>query len=179
MHSAIKVGGKKLYELARKGEVVERAPRTVEIYKLDLLGWDPPIATLLIDCSKGTYIRSLARDLGDDVGTGGYLSALVRLRTGPFVLCEAWTLGELEELDVRAAWPDVAIQPDAAVLDWPALLLDDEATRRWETGRWIEAIDSGEILARVYNADGEWAGVATYDSGGSHWRPSKVVVSAR
>lgn len=178
MHSAIKVGGKKLYELARKGDVVERAPRTIDIYKLDLMEWNSPVATLVIDCSKGTYIRSLARDLGDGVGTGAHLSGLVRLRTGPFFLCEAWTLGELEEIDVRAAWPDVAIHPDAAVLDWPALLLDGEATRRWETGRWIDAIDDGEFLARVYYADGEWAGIATYDSGNSHWRPSKVVVSA-
>jgi tRNA pseudouridine55 synthase len=178
MHSAIKIGGKKLYELARKGEVVERAPRSIEIYRLELVEWFSPTATFLIDCSKGTYVRSLAKDLGESVGAGAFLSGLVRLRTGPFLLCEAWTLGDLEEINARAAWPDVAIHPDAAVIDWPALLLDEEATRRWETGRWIEAVGNGEILARVYNADGVWAGIATYDSCDSHWRQSKVVVSA-
>jgi tRNA U55 pseudouridine synthase TruB len=108
MHAAIKVGGRRLYELAHRGEVVDRAPRRVTIHALELLLWEPPVATLLVDCSKGTYVRALARDLGAAVGTGAYLSDLVRLRVGPFTLCEAVTLDELAAADLPWAWPELA-----------------------------------------------------------------------
>jgi tRNA pseudouridine55 synthase len=178
MHSAIKIDGKKLYELARKGKTIERAPRAVTINVLTLCDWSPPVATVLVDCSKGTYIRSLARDLGEAVGTGAYLSNLVRLRTGPFVLSQAWTFSELEELDVRAAWPDVAQHPDAAILDLPVVLLDEDAGQLWNNGRSIEATSGAAGFSRVYNQSGDWAGIATYDQTQSLWRPAKVVVSA-
>ncbi|HEU5432398.1 MAG TPA: tRNA pseudouridine(55) synthase TruB, partial [Thermomicrobiales bacterium] len=84
MHSAIKIGGRKLYQLARKGEEIERPARSVTIHALDLLGWESPVARLRVDCSKGTYIRSLAHDLGAALGMGAHLSALRRTRTGPF-----------------------------------------------------------------------------------------------
>ena len=89
MHAAIKVGGQKLYDLARRGEEIPRSPRPVTFHDLEMLEWSPPAATLLVDCSKGTYIRALARDLGAALGTGAYLSNLVRLRAGPFHLCQA------------------------------------------------------------------------------------------
>ncbi len=178
MHSAIKVGGKKLYELARAGETIERAPRAIEIYHLSLVEWNAPTASILVDCSKGTYVRSLARDLGERLGVGAHLSNLVRLRTGPFYLCEAWALEELEGRDVRLAWKDIAIHPDAAVLDWPALLLGDESTQLWNTGRSIMGRHSKQSNARVYNAHGDWVGIATFDADSSHWRPAKVIVSA-
>lgn len=178
MHSALKIGGKKLYELARAGETVERAARAVEIYSLILMNWSSPTATVAIDCSKGTYVRSLARDVGKRTGTGAYLSDLVRLRTGPFFLCEALTLGDLEERDVRMAWSDVAIHPDAAVLDLPVLLLDEDATTRWDSGRSIAGRPHQDGRARVYNAQGDWAGIAAFDTVSSQWRPQKVIVSA-
>jgi tRNA pseudouridine55 synthase len=179
MHSAIKVGGRKLYELARAGQSIERAPRAVEIYQLSLLEWNAPTATCLIDCSKGTYIRSLARDLGETLGVGAYLSSLVRLRTGPFFLCESWRLNELEDRDVRQAWSTVAIHPDSAIAEWPALLLDEDATRMWETGRPIPVEPNQDRSARVYNSQGEWVGIASYDADSSHWRPAKVIVSTQ
>jgi tRNA pseudouridine55 synthase len=178
MHSAIKIGGKKLYELARKGEVIERASRAVTINILTLMDWSPPVATLLVDCSKGTYIRSLARDIGDQIGTGAHLSNLVRIRTGPFLLCEAWTLSDLDAIDVRAAWAGVAQHPDAAIIDLPVILLDDDAERLWTTGRAIESAEGADSLGRVYNPRGDWVGIAAYDQTRMHWRPAKVVVSA-
>src|SRR5262245_59612234 len=124
MHSAIKVGGRKLYELARRGDEIPRAPRAVTIHHLELLDWTAPVATFLVDCSKGTYIRALVRDLGAATGTGAYLSNLVRARSGPFHLCQAITLEELADSGLPWSWPWVAVHPDVPVQGWPALLLD-------------------------------------------------------
>ena len=121
MHAAIKVGGQKLYDLARRGEEIDRVPRPVTFHCLELLEWDPPVATLLVDCSKGTYIRAMARDLGATLETGAYLSNLVRLRAGPFHLCQAFTMDELTQAEFPWAWPWVAIHPDVPVQEWPAL----------------------------------------------------------
>ena len=175
MHAAIKVGGQKLYDLARRGEEIPRAPRPVTFHCLELLEWDLPTATLLVDCSKGTYIRALARDLGAAMGTGAYLSNLVRLRAGPFHLCQAFTMDELTRIDLPWAWPRVAVHPDVPVQEWPALVLDQDAARRWRQGTAI--LDDGGATGpiRAYDTAGEWLGTgdATLDRSG--WRPRKVV----
>ena len=98
MHAAIKIDGVKLYELARQGITVERARAIVVIHELELLAWNPPVATIRVHCSKGFYVRALARDLGDSLGVGAHLGNLVRLSTGPFTLCDAWTMDELGQL---------------------------------------------------------------------------------
>src|SRR5829696_3031772 len=115
MHSAIQIDGRRLYELAREGSVIERSPRAIEIHEIDLIEWNPPVATVCIDCSKGTYIRSIAHDLGEIFDCGAYLSNLVRLRAGPFTIAEAWTLQELAELELVNDWGSVAVHPDAAL----------------------------------------------------------------
>jgi tRNA pseudouridine55 synthase len=175
MHAAIKVGGQKLYELARRGEEIERAPRPVTFYLLALLAWDAPVATILIDCSKGTYIRSLARDLGAAVGMGAYLSNLVRLRSGPFDLCQAITVAALEEIAWPWAWPEVAVHPDIPVQEWPALILDEASARRWRQGSTIPADESASGPIRAYDLHGNWLGTGFADASGSGWRPRKVV----
>ena len=98
MHAAIKVDGVKLYDLARQGISIEREARPVVVHEIDLVAWDAPVATIHVHCSKGFYVRSLARDLGETLGVGAHLGNLVRLSTGPFTLCESWTMGELGEL---------------------------------------------------------------------------------
>ncbi|HET8524412.1 MAG TPA: tRNA pseudouridine(55) synthase TruB [Thermomicrobiales bacterium] len=180
MHAAIKVAGRPLYELARQGKEIERAPRRIEISALDLLDWQPPVATVLVDCSKGTYIRSLARDLGDMLGVGAYLSNLVRVRSGPFTLCDAWRLDELAERDLAAEWPEIALHPDLAMTDRPALIVDHETTRAWRDGQPIGAGVGAETVARAYTVDGEWIGVARRDPEVMRgmWRPAKVIASA-
>jgi tRNA pseudouridine55 synthase len=175
MHAAIKVGGQKLYELARRGEEIARAPRPVTISVLELLAWEPPTATLLVDCSKGTYIRALARDLGAATGTGAYLSNLVRLRSGPFHLCQATTLDELMQMDFPWAWPWVAVHPDVPVQDWPALVLDAVAARRWRQGSPIAADVTARGPIRAYDLAGNWLGTGHADPEGTGWRPRKVV----
>lgn len=178
MHSAIKIGGQKLYELARRGEEIARPPRPVTFYTLDLCAWNPPVATVLIDCSKGTYIRSLARDLGEMLGTGAYLSNLVRTRSGPFSLDDAITIAEMEELPWPWAWPEIALHPDVPVQAWPALILDDRVATRWQQGATIPGARTGTGAAgsiRAYDAAGRWLGTGYADEAGAGWRPGKVV----
>ena len=147
------------------------------VHRLALVAWSPPVAWLVVDCGAGTYIRALARDLGTALGCGATLARLIRLRSGPFRLCEAWSLDELAALpDLRAAWPHIAVHPDAALADWPALLLDDAAARDWAQGKAI--VDSGArdgIAVRAYDAAGDWRGIGFGADGA--WRPKKVVPS--
>jgi tRNA pseudouridine55 synthase len=173
MHAAIKVGGQKLYDLARRGEEIVRVPRPVTFHLLELLEWTPPTATLLVDCSKGTYIRALARDLGAALGTGAYLSNLVRLRSGPFHLCQAITLDELAEVDLPWSWPRIAVHPDVPVFGWPALVLDEEHARRWGQGSVIAAARAAGPI-RAYDSEGNWLGTGHADDAGTGWRPRKV-----
>lgn len=100
MYSAVRKEGKHLYEYARKGISVERTPREVSIYRLNLEEWydgEFPRAILDIECSKGTYIRTISHDLGQALGCGAHMSYLVRVRSGPFKIQESWTLEEIEE----------------------------------------------------------------------------------
>jgi tRNA pseudouridine(55) synthase/riboflavin kinase/FMN adenylyltransferase len=175
MHAAIKVGGQKLYDLARRGEEIPRAPRPVIFHVLEMLDWEPPTATLLVDCSKGTYIRALARDLGAALGTGAYLSNLVRLRAGPFHLCQAVTIEELTRIELPWIWPWVAMHPDIPVQAWPALILDEDASRGWRQGSPVPAGGNVSGPIRVYDAAGEWLGTGEATPDGSGWRPQKVV----
>ncbi|MFZ5799864.1 MAG: tRNA pseudouridine(55) synthase TruB [Candidatus Omnitrophota bacterium] len=104
MYSALKVRGKKLYQLARKGAVVERQPRNIFIHKLELLRFNPPEIEFCIHCSKGTYIRTLAEDIAKALGTCGCLSALRRTTSGPFHIKDAVRLEEINEGHIRN-WP--------------------------------------------------------------------------
>ncbi len=177
-YSAIHIGGQRAYALARAGKTVNVPARQVMIHRLALLAWAAPVAWLVVDCGAGTYIRALARDLGQALGCGATLARLIRLRSGPFRLCEAWSLEELAALpDLHAAWPQVALHPDAALMDWPALLLDDWAARDWSQGKAI--VDSGAwdgMHVRAYDATGNWRGIGVGADGA--WRPKKVVLSA-
>jgi len=97
MYSAVKYQGKPLYELARTGITVERGSRLTEIHRLELVDWQPPVATIEVVCGKGTYIRSLAYDLGQALGCGAYLKSLIRLRCGLFDIREAVSVPQLED----------------------------------------------------------------------------------
>lgn len=98
MHSAIKVGGKRLYELARKGETIEVKPRRVNISEFEITAVNLPVISFRVVCSKGTYIRSLAHDFGESLGVGGHLSALRRTKIGDFSVDDAYTLDDLVDL---------------------------------------------------------------------------------
>lgn len=178
MFSAIQIGGRRLHELARAGQEIERPARPVTIHQLDLVDWSPPAFSLYVDCSKGTYVRSLAHDLGERLGIGAYLSNLVRLRTGPFTLCDAVTLESLPALLERERWEEIAVHPDAALRSRKAVVLGQTASDRWRTGNRIELTGTAGDLMRVYDDKGAWLGVGTIDPDGVFLRPLKVV-SAR
>jgi tRNA pseudouridine55 synthase len=175
-YAAIKVDGRRLYDIARAGQEVEIPIRDVTIHRLDLLAWRPPALTLLVECSKGTYIRSLARDIGAAIGCGGYVQALRRIRTGPFCLADALALDALAERDLPATWAETALRLDSFLLDWPALRLDAVAGRVWLNGGAVvgAALPDG-TLARVYADDGRFLGVGRYDGALERWRPEKVL----
>lgn len=177
MHSAIKVGGQRMYELARRGEHVDLPPRPITIHVIDLVVWEPPVATVFVHCSKGTYIRSLARDLGERSGTGAYMSNLVRVQTGPFTLDEAIRLDELEELLGTVPWEEIAVHPDASLWAWPAVIVDESGARSWRNGNPITVSAGLANGARVYDTDGNWLGVGEAGDGGT-LRPAKVVVES-
>lgn len=97
MYSAVKVDGERLYKKARRGETVDRPPRQVRIDRIELMEWAPPEFSVRIECSKGTYIRALARDLGEKLGVGAHLTVLRRTAIGKFTVEESWTLESLKK----------------------------------------------------------------------------------
>ncbi len=177
MYSAVRIGGRRLYEEARQGRTIERPPRPVVFHRLALLAWEPPTATVLIECSKGTYVRSLAHDMGVALGAGAYLSNLVRMTAGVFRLCNAWTLEELAELDLPSAWSEVAFHPDIVLEEWPALILNTAGAKTWRQGNPVPAHQI-EARCRAYDEDGEWLGVGVGDADPLAWRPTKVMAVA-
>jgi tRNA pseudouridine55 synthase len=112
MFSAIRQGKRRLHELARAGEVVDRAPRPIAIHRLELVAFTPPRARLAIECSKGTYVRTLIDDLGRALGCGAHLVALRRTRSGPFTLDQAVTLDSLADSPVSKT-PEIVRASDA------------------------------------------------------------------
>jgi tRNA pseudouridine55 synthase len=176
MFSAIKRGGVPLHKLARAGVEVERQPRPVRIDRIELLRLALPDIDLSVDCSKGTYIRTLARDLGELLGCGAHLASLRRTRHGAFTLAEAETLEELEDCAARGSMEALLLAPDLALLHAPALVVSERDEWLLLTGRIVRP-DQGPApagrVARVYGADGSFLAVAQADGSGA-WRPEKV-----
>jgi tRNA pseudouridine55 synthase len=168
-YSAAKVDGRRSYALARRGMVVDLAPRTIEIYRLDLLTWESPRLVFEVECSKGTYVRSLARDLGERLGTVGSLAGLCRLRVGRFELRDSVALEDLEKLSEDQRLAQV-LPPDVVLRDLPALVLDEAALEHFRHGRpWGDAATDGQ--ARAYDRQGLFVGLAVADAASGAWRP--------
>jgi tRNA pseudouridine55 synthase len=174
MVSAIKKGGKKLYELARQGKEVEREARSVSISILELQDWDFPYFSLLVRCSSGTYIRSLAHDIGQMLAVGAHLVGLRRLAIGKqFRADEAVPLDELRAALKQNKWEQYRLPPDAALGDMPAVHLDAAQSVSVQNGGFI-LLDSpfeAEML-RAYNEAGEF--FALLEARDAHWKPARV-----
>ena len=163
MHSALKKDGKPLYEYAREGESVERAPREVVIHELEMLDvqlqGDAPFLRLRVACSKGTYIRTLGEDIGEALGCGGHLTALRRVQTGPFEVGQCLTLEQLEAMDEGERL--AALQPiDCLLAGAAAVTLDHENAGRFLSGLRRRGPWADAALVRVY---GPAAGTAQTD----------------
>jgi tRNA pseudouridine55 synthase len=177
MVSAVKVGGRRLHELARAGEEVERAPRPVHVERFDVVGFEPgpyPAADVEVECGSGTYVRSLAADLGTALGGCAHLAALRRTRVGSFTLAEARPLSELEADPEAAVLPLVVAMRDLEQVD-----VDAEQARAVSHG---VSFAPGSLAVR---GDGPYALVgpggellAVYDSRGAAVRPAVVVAAA-
>jgi len=179
MHSAIKVGCKKLYELARQGIEVERQTRHVTITRLDLEAYDPPSMQIFVECSKGTYIRSLAYDLGAVLGTGAYLGALVRTRHGPFNLDSASTLEELESSFAEGSWQEKLFPPEYILAGWPTYSVTVEQERDIIQGKpmHFQAPSPGErTMLAAKTPGGELLAIMYWDEAKGFWQPKKVML---
>ncbi|MBC7234307.1 MAG: tRNA pseudouridine(55) synthase TruB, partial [Chloroflexi bacterium] len=137
LYSALKHKGQPLYRLARRGIEVERPSRAVDIYALHVVSWHPPDLTLEIECSKGTYIRSLAHDLGQTLGPGAHLAALTRLAVGRFTLGDAVPLALFEEAARQGRWQEYLIPLREALGHLPMVMVDAEQAKRIVHGRAV------------------------------------------
>ncbi len=171
MHSAIKVGGRKLYALARAGIEVERRPRPVTIAAIDLLRAADPVILFDVSCSKGTYIRSLCADIGDRLDCPAVMTFLVRTRVGDFTLATARTLEEI------AAAPAAALLPvDHAVRHLERVVLADGDAARFTHGQKIPLGDlAGDRPLAVYGRDGTLLGIARRAAAAPLLEPVKVL----
>ena len=153
MYSAIKVGGKKLYEIARRGGEVERKPRPVHIRELRLLGREGEDWLLDVTCSKGTYIRTLCHDIGQSLGCGGCMSALRRVRAGEFSIENACTLDQVREAADRGEAEKLLLPVDSLFRQDPALSLNARDEKRIRSGGVFSvAVQDGQY--RAYGSDG-------------------------
>ena len=161
MYSALKVNGQKLCDLARKGKEVERKPRTITIHRLECLEFDGVFAHLLVNCSKGTYIRTLCKDIGQALGCGGCMESLRRVTAGAYTIEEAVPLQTL----VDAENPESYLRPvDSMFTAYPAVTLTQKQTLRCKNGNSF-SIDLPEGTYRAYSETGEFLMLAKVESG--------------
>lgn len=169
MYSALKVGGKRLYELAREGKEVERKPRNITIHELDILSMQLPEISLRVVCSKGTYIRTLCHDIGVKLGCGAVMNRLERTRTGQFTLEGAHKLDEIESLYKQGRMEEVLLPIDSMFGELAEVHVIDAAVKLVENGnsfftnriRERRLFDEGEEV-RVYDTEGHFYGIYTF-----------------
>lgn len=179
MFSALKKDGVRLYQLARQGKEVPREPRNVRIEQLQLRGKTSTEIEISVTCSRGTYIRTLAADIGEDIGCGAHLQSLRRTACGSLAIDQAWTLDSLERQCVNAS---VSLLPLAEALghlravQWPSRLLSRLRLGQQEILGQIDPAQPGERLVRVLNPHGDLAALAewTEDLPGGRWRLQRV-----
>lgn len=162
MYSALKKGGRRLYELAREGQEVEREARPVTIHEFEIENWDPEQPVLRVRCSKGTYVRTLVEDMAKAAGTLAHVAALRRLSVEPFPPEGLVTVEELEAAAERGgAELDGYLRPiDEAIEDWPAVYLNGDQAYYLRRGNPVHAQAAGEPgLVRLYDADKRFIGV--------------------
>src|SRR5579883_826249 len=178
-YSAIKLQGQAAYKRTRAGEEVALEARPIEITRLEIVHWQNPQLILDVECSKGTYIRSLAYDLGRTLGCGAYLAGLVRTRSGPFRLEESITLEELARANEQGTLASYAQPADRALAQYPALHLDSENATRVQHGNLFayELPQKERSLARVYSPTGEFIAIAEWRPESGKWQPKKVLTA--
>ncbi|MCH6555012.1 MAG: tRNA pseudouridine(55) synthase TruB [Chloroflexi bacterium] len=185
-YSAIKVRGTPAYRLARAGRPVSLRPRKANIERIDLLSFEPPLVELEIRCGKGTYIRTLADDLGRLLGCGAHLAALRRTAVGLFHVDDAFSINRLETAFKDESWQELLLPLDYGLGHFPAVYLEMEAEKDIRHGCALE-MDSPPFQrlqdaqdgqrCRAYAEDGSFVGILRYDGESHRWKPQKVFIS--
>ena len=178
MYSALKVDGKKLYELAREGKTVERKPRAVQFYEIEIKKIELPYVRFSVTCSKGTYIRTLCHDIGQKLGCGGCMEELLRTRSGNFVWEDSMTLAQVEEAVRNGTIGDRVISIGQVLKDYPEIFCTREGDRLLENGNALaERFVRGEHKegwVRMYASDGTFTGIFQWDKGKKKYYPVKM-----
>jgi tRNA pseudouridine55 synthase len=183
MYSALKVDGKKLCDLARAGVTVERKARPVEIYRIEILSVDIPRVRFRVHCSKGTYIRTLCQDIGEQLGCGGCMESLLRTRVAQFSLADALKLSEVEEHFAAGTVSDILCPVDAVFAQYPAFTVAEGADKLLFNGNCIPAefvlarknaenSESGTV--RMYDRTGGFVGLYAYRQEKNDYKPIKI-----
>ncbi|MEJ5224321.1 MAG: tRNA pseudouridine(55) synthase TruB [Anaerolineales bacterium] len=177
-YSAVKVQGRKAYEMARKGEEVELEPRIIDVYHLEVLEWAPPEVVVDVHCSSGTYVRSLANDLGEKLGCGAYLVGLRRTKSGRFSLRDAVPLRKLQEAFRAGNWYQYLIPAAEGLADWPEIELTPDQVDAIRHGHRIPAAeDAVPGMVRGVSMAGELVALLEFVEETREWQPKKVFFS--
>lgn len=189
-YSAVKVNGRRSYDMARKGEEVELEPRKIQVYHLEILEWAPPEVVIDAHCSSGTYVRSLANDVGNALGCGAYLVGLRRTKSGRFSLRDAIPLRKLQEAFAAGNWYQYLIPAAEALADWEGLELNPDQVDEVRHGHRIPAAPgtttamvrgvsmAGELVALLELVPAETvAGAEPASEPALEWQPKKVFYS--
>lgn len=167
MYSALKVGGKKLYELAREGKTVERKARNVKIHSIKILCVDLPRVEMEVSCSKGTYIRTLCHDIGEKLGVGGCMESLLRVRVGRFVLADSLRLSEIQKAKEDGNLEKILQPIDSVFEQYRAVRIRSDQEKRLQNGNSFRKPDrlqnyDDQEMVRVYDSNGHFAAVYRY-----------------
>ena len=179
MYSALKVDGKKLYELAREGKVIERKARPVKIHEIVIESVNLPEVVMSVSCSKGTYIRTLCNDIGEKLAVGGCMKELLRTKVGRFLLEETLTLSDLQKLKEEGRLEEAVYPLEAVFAEYPEIRAEDEVLDklvkngnpfRYKTS---EPVADGDSY-KVYSIDGQFIGVYEYSEEKRMFYPRKI-----
>lgn len=180
MYSALKVNGKKLYELAREGKTVERKARNVQIFSIEILEMDLPRVRMSVHCSKGTYIRTLCHDVGQKLGCGGCMDKLLRTKVGVFELADTLKLAEIDALAKESLVEERIISVDELFEDYTKVWMKQEFDVVVHNGNRVkkrmfeEKLSSNAERLRVYDSEGEFIGIYEYSEERSDFKPVKM-----
>ncbi|WP_313513999.1 tRNA pseudouridine(55) synthase TruB [Pseudomonas sp.] len=170
MYSALKRDGQPLYKLARAGEVVEREARSVTIARLELLDFEADKARLAVACSKGTYIRTLVEDLGQQLGCGAHVAELRRTQAGPYSLVQAISLETLEQVHAEGgaeALDQFLLPSDSGLEHWPLIQLSEHSAYYWLHGQPVRAPEAPKFgMLRVQDHNGRFIGIGEVSEDG-------------
>lgn len=184
MYSAKKINGRKLYELAREGKVVERKPCRVQIKSIQVHEINLPEVKMTVICSKGTYIRTLCHDIGEKLGCHAAMVSLMRTRVGNFMIEKSLTLGEIEALAKEEKLSSICIPVDEVFSNLPRVMVSEDTDRFLHNGNCFSLADSvdnetkiWENEVRVYDSKGIFTGIFKYDITSEKYHPVKMFLS--